>query len=117
MTNTLTDLFTTVIERAVLLVGELNGSGRLDTPGGRLLSGELHSLFLALPPEPDLLERCQRTLLACREQAGAGEWKAARYQLVQLIRKLRNLRDEWRPQTSAPERVSVDREEPAFTDD
>ena len=83
------------IRLGVQLVGQFNDAARADPARTRALFGRLVKFVRALPPGRHVTEQLQANLAVWPRTWEAGEFRAARYQMVQLIRQLRNYRDEW----------------------
>lgn len=93
--KTVLDQVTTAIRIAVKLVGQFNAADRADAARTAVLFVRLQQLVRGLPPNRHLNPKFAENMGDWPRVWEMGEYKAARYQMVQLIRKLRNYRDDW----------------------
>ena len=106
MTNAMRSVFTLsnlAIRVGVQLVGQFNDGPCGDPSRTKTLFSRMRKLVRALPPSQFLSEQLQANLDLWPQMWERGEFSAARYQMVHLVRKLRNYRDDWEGDSIAEE--------------
>lgn len=90
------DRATASIRVGVKLVGRFNDCALADVTKTTRLFSHLRQLIRCLPPTQYLSPEFEPNMAEWTTMWESGEYKAARFQMVLLVRKLKRYRDDWR---------------------